>query len=63
MFLCVFEKAPSYYIFITEEKRDEPLVGVVKLTLPGQSPKVCFEVCHHTVCLNSCFPSQITLSN
>lgn len=51
----LFEKAPSYYILINEEKGDEPLVGVMMLILPGQSPRICFEVCHHTACLNALF--------
>lgn len=41
---------PSSYVFISEEKNDEPSVGVVMLILPGQSPRVYFE-CPVTLCV------------
>lgn len=53
---CIFLDNPStLYMFISKEKGDECLVGVVMLFLSGQSPSFCFEVCHHIACLNAFF--------
>lgn len=54
-FAFFLDNPSTLYMFISKEKGDECLVGVVMLFLSGQNPSFCFEVCHHIACLNAFF--------